>query len=313
MKQPVLTPQDYAKSVVAVPPIALTAEGVVAEGANRAIMSHIADGGVTSVLYGGNANLYHFGAESFREALSVLFANCPPNLQILFSIGPDFGKAMDQAGDILKAGVRNVLLLPMAFPADARGVAEGARRIADRLGFGIVLYVKRENYIDPDALGRLIEDGAVDFVKYAVERDDAAADPYLDRLIAAVGTDKIASGMGETPIHDHIGARKMATYTSGAVCIAPAAANELLELYRAGEFDLARRLSQPFLDFEVTRAKLGGTSVLHDGITLSGIADCGPLMPLVSNLDESQKAMIMPQVEALMAAESAARQRARAA
>ncbi len=313
MPQPILTPQDYARSVVAVPPIALTQEGVVAEAANRAIMSHIADGGVSTVLYGGNANLYHFGAESFREALAVLFANCPENLRILFSVGPDFGKAMDQAGDILKAGVRNVLLLPMAFPSDARGVAEGARRLADRLGFGIVLYVKRDNYIDPDALGRLIEDGAVDFVKYAVERSDAASDSYLERLIVAIGTDKIASGMGETPIHDHIGMRKMATFTSGAVCIAPAAANELLELYRAGNFGQARNLIQPFLDFEVTRAKLGGTSVLHDGITLSGIADCGPLMPLVSNLDDDEKALITPQVNALVRAEVAARERAQVA
>ncbi len=313
MKQPLLTPQDYAKSVVAVPPIALTHEGVVAEGANRDIMNHIAAGGITSVLYGGNANLYHFGAESFREALSVLFANCPASLRLLFSIGPDFGKAMDQAGDILRAGVRNVLLLPMGFPSDARGVADGARRLADRLGFGIVLYVKRDGYIDPDALGRLIEDGAVDFVKYAVERSNAASDPYLDALIAAVGKDKIASGMGETPIRDHIGTRGLATFTSGAVCIAPAAANELLFAYRAGEFDLADKLSAPFLEFEKTRARLGGTSVLHDGTTLAGIADCGPLMPLVSNLTEEERAIVRPQIEALVRAENAARQRAEAA
>lgn len=313
MSQPPLTPSDYPRSVVAVPPIALSSEGAVAESENRALMNHIAEGGITSVLYGGNANLYHFGAESFREALAVLFANCPPSLRILFSVGPDFGKAMDQAGDILKAGVRNVLLLPMAFPSDPRGVAEGARRLADRLGFGIVLYIKRDRYIDPEALGRLVEEGAVDFVKYAVERDEPANDTYLDALIAAVGVDRIASGMGETPIHDHIGARRMATFTSGAVCIAPAAANELLRLYRAGEFDLAQKLSAPFLDFERTRANLGGTSVLHDGITLSGIADCGPLMPLVSNLDEEQKALIRPQVEALVAAETAARRRAEAA
>lgn len=309
MKQTILSPADYARSVVAVPPIALAADGSVAVEANRAMMRHIADGGITTLLYGGNANLYHFGAEMFREALDVLFGNCPDGARILFSIGPDFGKAMDQAGDVLRAGVNNIMLLPMAFPADPKGVAEGVRRIADRLGFGIVLYVKRENYVAADDLARLVEDGFVRFVKYAVERNAPAQDAYLDGLIAAIGTERIASGMGETPIEDHIGRRRLASYTSGAVCIAPAAANELLQLYRAGRRDEALELSQPFLAFEQARARLGGIPLLHDAMTLSGIADCGALMPLLSNLTAAGKAEIKPLVAALQAAEASARLR----
>ena len=313
MTQSVLTPADYARSVVAVPPIALTRDGDVAASANRAIMQHIASGGIATALYGGNANIYHFGAKLFRQSIDVLFDNCPADLRILFSAGPDFGKAMDQADDIKSAGVRNVMLLPMAFPADPRGVAEGVRRLSGKLGFGIVLYVKRDNYVDPDALGRLIEDGAVSFVKYAVERSDPSQDSYLDRLVAAAGAERVASGMGETPIHDHIGARRLSTFTSGAVCIAPAASNELLALYRAGDFAQAKALSQPFLAFEKSRAKLGGTSVLHDGIGIAGIADCGPLTPLVSNLDESERQIIAPDVQNLVDAENAARHRRLAA
>ncbi len=310
MKQTILSPADYARSVVAVPPIALTADGSVAVNENRAMMRHIAEGGITTLLYGGNANLYHFGAEMFREALDVLFGNCPEGARILFSIGPDFGKAIDQAGDILRAGVSNIMLLPMAFPADANGVAEGMRRIADRLGFGIVLYIKRENYIAADDLARLVEGGEVRFVKYAVERSEPAHDGYLDNLLAAIGTERIASGMGETPIEDHIGRRRLASYTSGAVCIAPAAANELLQLYRVGRQAEALELSQPFLAFERARAKLGGIPVLHDAMGISGIADCGPLMPLLSNLSPASKAEIRPLVAALQAAEAAARSRA---
>lgn len=313
MTQPVLTPADYARSVVAVPPIAMTQDGDVSVAANRAIMSHIASGGITTALYGGNANIYHFGAKLFRRSLDVIMNNRPAGLEILYSAGPDFGKAMDQADDIRSAGLRNLMLLPMAFPADSRGVTEGARRLSSKLGFGLVLYVKRDNYIDPDALGRLVEDGAVSFVKYAVERPDASQDSYLDRLVAAAGSDRIASGMGETPIHDHIGSRKLATYTSGAVCIAPAAANELLALYRAGDLSQARALSQPFLDFERIRARIGATSVLHDGMGIANIADCGPLTPLVSNIDDRERQLITPSVQSLVDAENSARQRRNAA
>jgi dihydrodipicolinate synthase/N-acetylneuraminate lyase len=313
VNQPALSPEDYARSVVAVPPIALEAGGAIAVEANRRVLDHIAKGGIETVLYGGNANLYHYGAEMFREALDVLFEACPQSVRLLFSIGPDFGKAMDQAGDILKAGVRNVLILPTAFPSDPRGVAEGARRLADRLGFGIVLYVKRDQYIDADDLGRLVEDGAVSFVKYAVERPAPANDAYLDRLVAAVGAERISSGMGETPIADHIGQRHLATFTSGAVCIAPAAANELLALYRAGKHAEADALSAPFLEFERQRARLGGTAVLHDAVTLSGIADCGPLLPMLSNLADDAKAQIRPSIGALLAAEDGARGRLKAA
>lgn len=313
MTQPVLTPADYAKSVVAVPPIAMTQDGDVAVSANRAIMGHIASGGITTALYGGNANIYHFGAKLFRRSIDVIMDNCPAGLNILYSAGPDFGKAMDRADDIRSAGLRNLMLLPMAFPADSRGVAEGVRRLSGKLGFGLVLYVKRDNYIDPDALGRLVENGAVCFVKYAVERPDASQDSYLDRLIAAAGSERVASGMGETPIHDHIGSRKLATYTSGAVCIAPAAANELLALYRAGDIAQAKALGQPFLNFEKTRARIGATSVLHDGMGVAGIADCGPLTPLVSNLDDRERQVISADVQSLVDAEHSARQRRKAA
>jgi len=302
-----LTAADYRRSVVAVPPIAFEASEAVSVEENRRIVAHIAAGGIATLLYGGNANLYHFGDRAFRQALSVLAEACAGRVQLLFSIGPDFGKAMDQIPAVRQAGVHNVMLLPTAFPSDAKGVAEGVRRIAEKLGTGIVLYVKRDGYVAPDDLARLTEEGAVTFVKYAVERERPGADSYLDALIAALGKEMIASGMGETPIHDHIGRRGLATFTSGAACIAPAAANALLASYRAGETEKADRLAKPFLDFERERARLGGIAVLHDAVTVSGIADCGCLLPMVSNLDEAGKAAIAPLVEALQQVERDAR------
>lgn len=212
--------RDYAASVVAVPPIALNADLTVNADANGAIIRHIEAGGVRILLYGGNANLYHFGLDDYRAGMEAVIAAAAPQTGLITSIGPDFGKAMAQAPIARDLGFKNVMLLPTQFPADPAGVANGVRRLAAILGHGLVLYLKRENYVDPDELARLVSEGAVDFVKYAVERADPAQDAYLDAVIGAIGKDRMASGMGETPIHDHLGRRALTTYTSGAVCIA---------------------------------------------------------------------------------------------
>ncbi|WP_164820473.1 dihydrodipicolinate synthase family protein [Sinorhizobium meliloti] len=295
--------RDYAASVVAVPPIALNADLTVNADANAAIIRHIEAGGVRILLYGGNANLYHFGLDDYRAGMEAVIAAAAPGL--ITSIGPDFGKAMAQAPIARDLGFKNVMLLPTQFPADPAGVANGVRRLAAILGHGLVLYLKRENYVDPDELARLVSEGAVDFVKYAVERADPAQDAYLDAVIGAIGKDRMASGMGETPIHDHLGRRALTTYTSGAVCIAPSAAMELLTLYKAGRGAEALELSQPFLEFERVRTDLGGLQVLHDGMRLAGIADTGPLMPMISNLGAAKLGPVGAAVEALKAAEAA--------
>lgn len=309
MSQTTNASADYAASVVAVPPIALTQNGDVAADANAKLMAHIADGGITTLLYGGNANLYHFNRKQFSAALDILFGACPKTARILFSIGPAFGQAIDQLDEIRRIGCRNVMLLPTAFPSDAAGIAAGVRGIADRLGFGLVLYIKRENYVDPDDLAQLIEDGSVGFVKYAVEREDASKDAYLNRILSAVGTDLVASGMGETPIADHIGRRKLATYTSGAVCIAPAACNELLRLYRSGAHEEADRLSEPFLEFERLRMRFGGIQLLHDAVGMAGLGDFGPMLPMMTNLPDQARKEVAPVVDRIVRAETALRSR----
>ncbi|MCL6707985.1 dihydrodipicolinate synthase family protein [Pseudomonas sp. R2.Fl] len=304
-----LTRADYAASVVSVPPIALRPDLTVNAAANAALIRHIVDGGVGILLYGGNANLYHFGLEDYRAAMEALLDGTPKGTHIITSIGPDFGKAMAQAPIVRELGFSNVMLLPTQFPADSAGVANGVRRLADALGHGLILYLKRDRYVAPDELAGLVGDGAVRFVKYAVERTDAADDPYLDDVLSAVGVEHVASGMGETPINDHLGSRALTTYTSGAVCIAPAAAMELLALYKAGRNAEGLELSRPFLEFEKVRAKLGGLQVLHDGVRLSGIADTGPLMPMVSNLPADSLAPVQAAVDALIEAEEACRAR----
>jgi len=226
-----------------------------------------------------------------------------PTTRVITSVGPDFGKIMDQLPLVEHYGMRNVMLLPMAFPSDSHGVMTGVRRISDRLGFGVILYLKRENYVKPETLARLVGEGAVSFVKYAVERPDPADDPYLDAVLAAIGPEKVASGMGETPIADHVGERGVATYTSGAVCIAPAAAMLLLSLLREKQAAEAERIAAPFLAFEKLRSRLGGIQVLHEAIGLAGIAPMGPLLPMISNVKPQFRDEVRAAAVALLEAE----------
>ena len=285
MPNPELMPADFTTSVVAVPPIALDTELRVEPDANVRLVRHIEQGGVNILLYGGNANLYHYDLARFADALAMMTASAAPGTRVIASIGPDHGKIVDQAPLVERAGLRNVMLLPVGFPSASAGVARGVKLAAGRLGFGVVLYLKRDMYLAPDAVERLVAEGAVRFIKYAVERDDPSKDAYLDAVISAVGRDRVASGMGETPIGDHIGRRGLATFTSGAVCIAPRAAMSLLWLYRSGRIAEADAAAQPFLAFERVRSQLGGIQVLHDAVGIAGIAPMGPLMPMLSNAE----------------------------
>jgi dihydrodipicolinate synthase/N-acetylneuraminate lyase len=144
------------------------------------------------------------------------------------------------------------------------------------------------------------------FIKYAVERQEPAADAYLDSILSAVGRDILASGMGEAPAADHIGKRGLATFTSRAVCIAPSASNRLLALYRAGRLEDARREAEPFLEFERLRARLGGIQVLNDAVTAAGVAPMGPQLPMISSVPAAAMDKVKEAVNRLKEADRSA-------
>jgi dihydrodipicolinate synthase/N-acetylneuraminate lyase len=303
MSSMMLEAGDFARSVVAVPPLALGPDLAVAGAANAALICHIARGGVGILLYGGNANLYHIDLGRFRDLLDVLVAEAGPALAMVPSIGPDFGKMLDQAPILRATPIRSAMVLPTAFPSDPAGLERGLSAVADALGFSLVLYIKRDGYIDPARLERLLRSGVVRFVKYAVERTDPAEDRYLAGLLSAIGPAHIASGMGETPLHVHMVRDRMATFTSGGVCIAPAAAMALLAAYQSGDLGRAERIRAPFLRFEAVRSRLGGIQTLHDAVSYAGIADMGPILPLLSNVAADDMPAVREVTDGLMAIE----------
>ena len=65
MKTTPVTPADLSRSVVAVPPFARNADLTPNWKANAALIAHLQDGGVRSLMYGGNANFYHLAPSEY--------------------------------------------------------------------------------------------------------------------------------------------------------------------------------------------------------------------------------------------------------
>jgi hypothetical protein len=67
-----VTRQHLLGSVIAVPPLARNEDYTLNREANRALIRHIEAGGVSTLLYGGNANFYHLRLSEFGSALEML-------------------------------------------------------------------------------------------------------------------------------------------------------------------------------------------------------------------------------------------------
>jgi dihydrodipicolinate synthase/N-acetylneuraminate lyase len=107
--------------------------------------------------------------------------------------------------------------------------------------------------------------------------------------------------MGETPIHVHLPRYRLRTYTSGGVCIAPRGHEAACRPSRR-DTEAAGRLAAPFLAFEKVRAAINGFSVMHDAVTLAGIADMGPILPMAGNIPGDARERVQA-VDALVALE----------
>ena len=286
MRTPKVTPETLSESVIAVPPLARRADYALDKEENRKILAHLAKGGVTTALYGGNANLYNLALSEYGPLLDMLEEVAPAESWIIPSIGPDFGKALDQAGMLRDRAFPTAMALPLSFPADSAGVATGLRLIAERYGRPITAYVKADNYITPADLARVVADGAVCAIKYALVRDNPDDDRFLDELVQRVDTKFIVSGIGERPAISHLTKFKLTGFTSGSVCIAPALSAALLKALKAGDGKQAAELRAKFLPLEDLRDGYSPLRVLHAAVDAAGVAKTGPLLPFLSNLTD---------------------------
>ena len=297
---------DDLRGVYAVPPLPRHAdrERTLNFDAAEAVARHVEAGGITRYLYGGNAFLYHITLEEY-EALLGWLSGFPASRWAIPSLGPSFGRAIDQARLLRRHAFRCVMMLPCGDPRDASGMEAGLREIADACGLPLIVYLKSEDGFGSDreqgldAVGRLVADGVAVAIKYAVVRDDAGTDDYLDGLLRRVDRRRVISGMGERPAVVHLRDFGLGGLTTGSGCIAPRRCTELFAAAGRKDWTRADACRGLFLPLEDLRDAWGPARVLHHASELAGIAPGGPIPPYVSSLARPQLEQLAPVATAL--------------
>lgn len=284
MKTTAVTKADLERSVLAVPPLARKADFALDREQNGKLVRYLEAGGVSTLIYGGNANFYNLGVSDYGATMDALAELAGPETWVVPSVGPDFGKALDQAAVLRDGKFPTAMVLPLAFPATSRGAAIGIRKIAERLGRPVIAYLKAESNMEPGDMGALAKEGALCGIKYAVVRKDPAQDDFLRRILDAVGHDLVISGIGERPAIEHLRGFKLTGFTSGSVCVAPRLSTALLAALKAKDYVKASELREPFMALEDFRDTFSPIRVLHAAVTLAGIADMGPMLPMLSEI-----------------------------
>jgi dihydrodipicolinate synthase/N-acetylneuraminate lyase len=295
------------EGVFAVPPLARNSDSTRSlnlEESQR-IVDHIAGGGITRLLYGGNAFLYHISLDEYAAMLEWA-ASLSDDLWIIPGAAPSFGRAIDQAPLLRKYGFACVMMLPCSDPRDARGLERGLREIAERAETKLMLYVKDENNLGTDreggldALARLVNDGVCAAIKYAVVRKDPGHDTYLEALLTRVDRGIVISGIGERPAVTHMQHWRLPGFTTGSGCIAPALSNRIFRQCVAEEWNAAEVTRSSFLPFEDLRDELGPARVLHSAVELTSIARSGRIPPFVSELTNGEQNRVASVARALL-------------
>jgi dihydrodipicolinate synthase/N-acetylneuraminate lyase len=294
------------QGVFPVPPLARHANGALNIEANRKIVDHIAASGITRLIYGGNAFLYHVTLAEYEELLGWL-TGLPDQLLCVPSAGPSFGRAIDQAPLLRRAGFPIAMLLPCSDPRDAAGLERGIRAFADAAGMPVMAYLKDETNFGADreagldAVARLVKDGVCIAIKYAVVRKDPGVDPYLRALLQRVDAAMVISGIGERPAVVHMRDWGLPGFTTGSGCVAPALSQALFEACRAGRFEEAQAIRERFLPLEDRRDQWGPARVLHAAVEVAGVAPTGPIPPFVSPLEADRLADVAGSLNAFQA------------
>lgn len=287
--------------MIAVPPLARDANERVSHAQNARLIRHIEAGGVNVLLYGGNANFYHLRPSEYGAVLGMLSELAGAGTLVVPSAGPAYGVMMDQAGVARDFGFPTVMVLPHQGLNTFAGVETGLRRFAERLGRPIVVYVKQEGYVNPGEVARLVRDGCVSWIKYAIVRPDPREDRYLKELLEQVPASLVVSGIGEQPALVHLRDWGLNGFTSGCVCVAPALSMAFLRATARGDWAEADRLRLLFKPLEDLRNRIHPVRVLHEAVGLAGLADCGAVLPLLSGLDEDEAVQVAGAAQELLA------------
>ena len=280
------TPANLSASVIAVPPLCRDRSWKCDAVENRRLIQHIEAGGVTTLLYGGNANFYNIALSEYESVLDLLEDAAAAETWVVPSVGPYFGMMLDQAALLARRKFPTAMVLPASAVTSPEGVEVAIQRFVQKAGIRAVLYIKDEHYVTVEVVKKLVDAGVIAWIKYAVVRIDPAIDPLLRSLVDQVDPALIVSGIGEQPAISHWRDFGLRAFTSGCVCVAPRLSQQMLACLRAGQFDEAARVRGTFHELESLRNAHGPIAVLHHAVAASGIAETGPALPLLSDLPE---------------------------
>src|SRR6056297_2203807 len=166
MKTTPFDPAHLEKSVFAVPPLARDNDYIIDGEENDKIIRYLEAGGVRSLLYGGNAVLYHTRLSEYADLLAVISDAAALDTTVVPSVGPAFGLAMDQVDVLADFAFPTVMVLPSRDVVDQVGIARGIQVISEALGKPVVLYVKFDQWLDPAIVKSLEKDGVISWIKY---------------------------------------------------------------------------------------------------------------------------------------------------
>ena len=181
-----VTPDQFSETVLAVPPLARNAQDEICADNNRRLVQFLEAGGVSMLLYGGNANLYHIRPSEFEPLLAMLQDVAATDTLVIPAAGPAYGTMMDQADVLKRFDFPTAMVLPTTAVMTEPGLMTGFRRFVEACGKPAVLYIKDHDYISPEGAAALVDDGLVSFIKYAIVREDPADDEFLARLTERV-------------------------------------------------------------------------------------------------------------------------------
>ena len=113
----------------------------------------------------------------------------------------------------------------------------------------------------------------------------------------------IVSGIGEQPAVQHMRDFGLASFTSGCVCVAPRLSMKMLAALRAKDYESAEGFRTIFQPLEDLRNAIHPIRVLHSALSLAGIAETGPILPLLDEIGVQESAEVRSAATKLLEAD----------
>lgn len=265
--------RDALADVVAIPVTPFAADGTVDEGAHRALIRRLIDGGVRTLTPNGNTGEYYALDPQERRAVTELTIDeAGGRAVILVGVGLDLPTAIASAEHARDAGAQMLMVHQPVHPyVSQAGWVDYHRAIADAVpGLGIVPYIRNASL----AGSRMAELGEVCpnviGVKYAVP--DAAhfaafaRDAGLERFVWVAGLAELYA-----PSYFAGGATG---FTSGLVNVAPAVSLEMLAALRAGDLRGAMKVWEqirPLEDLRAAHQSADNVTVVKEALAALGL------------------------------------------